>query len=140
MFRDSQKLENLVVKLWYKLYCNIHAPNNDFLDPFSSHFFPYILQSTRVTSSFKAVPNIIYVKITASISDYLPQFLVAPYIFLYLPVPKTINMIEIGQNLKKFILDCFWLTGIIFCFHQTLIHHIKPLLKNFNLYSTFLYL
>ena len=71
---------------------DIHSPTNEFLDSFSSHYFlPHILQPSRVTTNSKtlidyifsniAVPNIISGNLTASTSDHLPQFLVAPNIF-----------------------------------------------------------
>ena len=63
-----------------------------------------------------AVPNIISGNLTASISDHLPHFLVAPNIFL---MPLTLNPIfmkETGQNLIKKILYLIisQLNGIMF--------------------------
>ena len=68
-----------------------------------------------------AVPNLISGNLTASISDHLPQFLVAPNIIL---MPLTLNPIimnETGQDLIKKILYLIisQLTVIIFCFHLT---------------------
>ena len=81
---------------------DIHPPTNEFLDSLSSHYFlPHILQPSRVTTNFKtlidnifsnmAVPNIISGNLTASTSDHLPQFLVAPNIFFNVSYPKSNN-------------------------------------------------
>ena len=91
---------------------DIHPPTNEFLDSHLSHYFlPHILQPSRVTTnsntlidntfSNMAVPNIISGNLTASESDHLPQFLVAPAIFL---MPLTLNPIimkETGLDLIK---------------------------------------
>ena len=79
---------------------DIHPLTNEFLDSLSSHnFLPHILQPSRVTTNSKtlihnifsnmAVPNISSGNLTASISDYLPQFLVAPNIFFNASYPKS---------------------------------------------------
>ena len=79
---------------------DIHPPTNGFLDSLSSHYFlPHILQPSRVTTNSKtlidnifsnmAVPNIISGNLTASVSDHLPQFLVAPNIFFNASYPKS---------------------------------------------------
>ena len=85
-----------------------------------------------------AVPNIISGNLTASILDHLPQFLVAPSIFL---MPLTLNPIimkETGQDLIKKILYLIisQLNGITFCFHltQTLKNLLRLSLKSLNLY------
>ena len=76
-----------------------------------------------------AVPNIISGNLTASILDHLPQFIVAPNIFLMHLTLNPIIMKETGQDLIKKILYLIisQLTGIIFCFHltQTLKNPIK---------------
>ena len=71
----------------------IHPPTNEFLDSLSSHcFLRHILQPNRVTTNSEAlvdnifsnmaVPSITSGTLTASISDHLPQFLVAiKYLF-----------------------------------------------------------
>ena len=80
----------------------IHPPTNEFLDPLSSHYFrPHILQPSMVTTNSKtlidnifsnmAAPNIISGNLTASMSDHLPQFLVAPNIFFNASYPKSNN-------------------------------------------------
>ena len=66
---------------------DVHPPTNEFLDSLLSHYFlPHILQPSRVTTNSKTLidnifPNIISGYSTASISDHLPQFLVAPNTF-----------------------------------------------------------
>ena len=81
---------------------DIHPPTNGFLDSLLSHYFvPHILQPSSVTTNSKtlidnifsnmAVPNIIYGNLTVSISDHLPQFLVAPNIFFNASCPKSNN-------------------------------------------------
>ena len=87
-----------------------------------------------------AVPNIISGNLTASISEHLPQFLVAPNIFL---MPLTLNPIimkETGQDLikKTWCLLISQLNGIIFCFHQTqtLENLIKLSMRSLSLYLT----
>ena len=68
---------------------NQHSPNNEFLDSLaSSIFFPYIIQPTWVTSNSKTITDNIFSNIistdiisgnlTTTISDHLPQFLIAP--------------------------------------------------------------
>ena len=80
----------------------IHPPTNEFLDSLSSYYFlPHILQPSRVTTNSKtlldnifsnmAVPNIISGNLTASISDHLPQFLVASNIFFNSSYHKSNN-------------------------------------------------
>ena len=89
---------------------DIHPPTNEFLDSLSSHYFlPHILQSSMITTNSKtltdifsnmAVPNMISGNLTASISDHLPKFLVAPNIFFNASCPKS----SIGQDLIRKIL------------------------------------
>ena len=99
---------------------DIHSPSNKFLDSLSSHnFLPHILQPSRVTTDSKtlidnifsnmAVPNIISGNLTASISDHLPQFLVAPKIFFNASYPKS-NIYERDWSRfdqENFVLDYF---------------------------------
>ena len=81
---------------------DIHPPTNEFLDSLSSHhFLLHILQPSRVTSNSETlidsifcnitVPNIISINLTASISDQISQFLVAPNIFFNASYPKPNN-------------------------------------------------
>ena len=91
-----------------------------------------------------AVPSIISGNLTASILDHIPQFLVAPNIFLMPLTLDPIIMKETGQDLIKKILYLIisQLTGIIFCFHltQTLKIPIKISLKRLNLYLQLMHL
>ena len=68
----------------------------------SSHYFlPHILQHSTLTTNSKtlidknfsniAVPNIIFGNLTASISDHLPQFLIAPNTFFNASYRKANN-------------------------------------------------
>ena len=79
---------------------DIHPPTNEFLDFFHLiTFFPIFY--SRVTTNSKtlidnifsnmAVFNIVSGNIAASISDHLPQFLVAPNIFFNASYPKSNN-------------------------------------------------
>ena len=81
---------------------DIRPPTNAFLDSLSSHYFlPHILQPSKVKSNSKiltdntfsnmVVPNIISGNLTVSISDHLPQFLVAPNIFFNASYPNSKN-------------------------------------------------
>ena len=81
---------------------DIHPPTNEVLNSLSFHYFlPHILQPSRVTTNSKilignifsnmAVPNIISGDLTSSLSDHLPQFLVAPNIFFNASYPKSNN-------------------------------------------------
>ena len=102
---------------------DIHPPTNEFLDFLSSHcFLPHILQPSRVTTNCKtliddifsnmAVPNIISGNLTVSILCHLPQFLVAPNIFL---MPLTLNPIimkKTGQDLIRKILKDLCITDL----------------------------
>ena len=66
-----------------------HQPTNEFLDSLASNsIIPYILQPTRLTSHPKTLTDNIFSNVlsceaisknvTATVSDYLPQFLFAP--------------------------------------------------------------
>ena len=76
---------------------DIHCPTNVFQDSLSSH----ILQPSRVTINSKTlidnifsnmtVPSIISGYLSASMSDDLPQFLVAPDIFFNTSYPRPNN-------------------------------------------------
>ena len=97
-----------------------HCPTNEFLDSFaSSIFLPYIIQPTRVTSNSKTIidnifsniisTDIISGNLTATISDHLPEFLIAPEIFRNSPSNKS-NYFErdwSNFNQENFILDYF---------------------------------
>ena len=56
-----------------------------------------------------AVPNIIYGNLTASISNHLPQFLVAPNIFFNVSYPKSNNYERDWSRFdqENFVLDYF---------------------------------
>ena len=69
-----------------------HSLTNEFLDSLSSHMLlPHIVQPTRIRNNSKTLidniysnvitPNNISGNITATISDHLPQCLIAPDIF-----------------------------------------------------------
>ena len=93
---------------------------NEFLDSLSSHLFlPHILQPTRVGSNSKTLidnvfsnaifPNIISGNLTSSICGHLPQFLIAPNIFLN-PQGLKYNIYETDWSTfdqENFILDVF---------------------------------
>ena len=81
---------------------DIHPPANEFPRlTFISLHFSHILQPCRVTSNSKTlidnifsnlvVPKIISGNLAASISDHLPQFLVAPNIFFNASYTKSNN-------------------------------------------------
>ena len=94
------------------------SPTNEFLESLaSSMFLPYIIQPTRVTSNSKTVidnifsniisTDIISGNLTATISDHLPQFIIAPEIFRNSPSSKS-NYFErdlSSFNQKNFLLD-----------------------------------
>ena len=82
-------------------------------------FPPYIIQPTRVTSNSKTIIDNIFSNIistdivsgnlTATISDHLPQFLIAPEIFRNYPRNKS-NYFErdwSNSNQENFTLDYF---------------------------------
>ena len=98
-----------------------HKATNEFLDSLlSSMFLPHIVQPTRITSHSKTLIDNIFSNyisqdivftgnLTASISDHLPQFLIAPHIFSNVPNSKT-NIFERDWskfNHEEFILDYF---------------------------------
>ena len=99
---------------------NDHQQKNDFLDSLASNsFIPYILHATRITSHSKTLidnifsnfisPEIISGNITATISEYLPQFSFAPNI-LSNPSTQKSNYYERDWSKFKqenFILDYF---------------------------------
>ena len=93
-FLDKLSKENKQVFLLGDFNINLlnyndHQPTNEFLDSLASNsFIPYILQLTRITNHSKTLTDNIFSniishemisgKITATISDHLPQFLFAP--------------------------------------------------------------
>ena len=92
---------------------NIHSLMNS-LTPF---LLPHIVQSTRIRNNSKALidniysnvitPNNISGNITATISDHLPQFLIAPDIFSS-PLSTKMNIFERDWSKfdqENFILD-----------------------------------
>ena len=97
-----------------------HSPTNGFSGSLaSSIFLPYIIQPTRVTSNSKTIidnilsyiisTDIISGNLTATISDHLPQFLIAREIFRNSPSGKS-NYFERDWsdfNQQNFILDYF---------------------------------
>ena len=97
-----------------------HSPANEFLDSLAlSMFLPYIIQPTRVTSNSKTIIDNIFSNIistdiisgnpTATISDHLPQFLIAPEIFRSSSISKFNYFQRDWNNVnqKNFILDYF---------------------------------
>ena len=86
-----------------------HNPTNESLDTLKSNMFlPYVLLSSRINSSSKTLIDIfsnfisnevIAGKLTATVSDHLCQFLIAPHIFCNPPANKT-NISE--RNWPKF--------------------------------------
>ena len=97
-----------------------HKATNEFLDSLSCNMvLPYIIQPTRITSHSKSIINnifsnyisqeIISGNLTSTISDHLPQFLIAPHIFSNAPNKKS-NIFERDWskfNREEFILDYF---------------------------------
>ena len=97
-----------------------HSPTNEFLDSLaSSMFLPCIIQPARVTFNSKTIidnifsniisTDIISGNLTATISDHLPQFLIAPEIFRNSPSSKS-NYFErdwSNFNRQNVILDYF---------------------------------
>ena len=97
-----------------------HKATNEFLDSLSSNMFlPHIVQQTRIPSHSKTLIDNIFSNIisqdivsgnlTATISDHLPQFLIAPHIFSNFPNRKY-NIFESDWskfNHNEFILDYF---------------------------------
>ena len=83
---------------------NEHQPTNEFLDSLASNsIIPYILQPKSMTSHFKTLIDnffsnvlsfeVISGNITATISDHLPQFLLAPNV-LSNPLCNNSNILE----------------------------------------------
>ena len=96
-----------------------HKATNEFLDSLSSNMFLlYITQPTRITSHSKFIIHSIFSNYISqeiisgnltAISDYLPQFLIAPLIFSNAPNKKS-NISECDWskfNHEEFILDYF---------------------------------
>ena len=99
---------------------NNHNPTNEFLDFLASNsFVPYILQPPRLTSHSKTLidnifsnvisPERISGNLTLTISDHLPQFMIAPNVFCNPPSNKA-NIFEsdwLNFDQENFILDYF---------------------------------
>ena len=99
---------------------NEHQPTNEFLDSLASNpIIPYILQPASLTSHSKTLIDNIFSNalscetisgnITATISDYLPQFMFAPNV-LSIPLCNKSNILERDWskfNKENFILDYF---------------------------------
>ena len=79
---------------------NEHNQTNRFVDSLASNsFIPLILQQTRITSHYNTVidnifsnvidPDIKSGNLTATISDHLPQLLIIPNMFGYIPGNKS---------------------------------------------------
>ena len=95
-----------------------HSLSNEFLDSLSSHMLlPHTAQPTRIINNSKTLidniysnvitPNNISGNITATISDHLPQFLIAPRIFSNPPSTK-LNILERDWSKvdqENFVLD-----------------------------------
>ena len=86
------------------LNCDQNSLTNEFLDSLSFHMLlPRIVQLIRKISNSKTLidnislnvitPNNISGNLTATITDHLPQFLIAPDIFSNLPSTK-LNIFE----------------------------------------------
>ena len=124
-FLDKLSKENKTIFLLGDFNINllnydIHPPTDEFLDFLSTHYLPpHILQPSRVTTNSKtlidnifsnmAVPNISCGNLTASISDHLPQILVAPNVFFSTSYHKSNNYERDWSRFdqKNFVLDCF---------------------------------
>ena len=97
-----------------------HRATNQFLDSLSSNMFlPHIVQPTRISFHSKTLidkifsnyisQDILSGNLTATISNHLSQFLIAPHIFSNVPNRKT-NLFERDWskfNHEEFILDYF---------------------------------
>ena len=124
-------------------------PTYEFLDSLASNsFLPYILQPTRkktlIDNIFTNVilPDSISGNVTATISDHLPQFLIAPNIFFKPPSNKS-NIYERDWSTfdpENFILDHFsinWNETLkieeqnINCSTEIFLNKINELLDNF---------
>ena len=74
----------------------------------SNMFVPYIIQPTRITSHSKSIidnifsnyisQEVISGNLTSTISDHLPQFLIAPCVFSNAPNKKSKILIVTGLN------------------------------------------
>ena len=82
-----------------------HVPTNEFLDSLSSHMFlPHIMQPTKVTCNSKTLIDNIFSNILgldsvsgnliATVSDHLPQFVIASNIFSNSPLGRKSNIYE----------------------------------------------
>ena len=100
---------------------DLHTLNNEFLDLLSFHMLlPHMEQPTRIKNNSKTLidniysnvitPNNISRNITATISNHLPQFRIAPDIFSNPPSTK-LNIFE--RDWPKFDQENFILT--LFC-------------------------
>ena len=89
-----------------------HSLTNEFLDSLSPHMLlPHIVQPTRIRNNSKTLiddiysntitPNNILGNITATVSDHLPQFCIAPDIFSNPPSTKFNTLKEIGPSLIR---------------------------------------
>ena len=99
---------------------NEHNQTNRFVDSLASNsFIPLILQQTRITSHYNTIidnifsnvidPDIKAGNLTATISDHLPQLLIIPNMFGYIPGNKS-NIYESDWSKfdkENFILDYF---------------------------------
>ena len=97
-----------------------HKVTNEFLDSLCSKLFlPYIIQPSRINSHSKYIidnifsnfisQEIISGNLTSTISDHLPEFLIASHIFSNTPNRKF-NIFELNWsklNCEEFILDYF---------------------------------
>ena len=83
---------------------DLRLPTQEFLDSVSSHMLVSdIVQPTRIENNSKTLINNIYSNVitpknilgylTATVSDHLPQFLIAPGIFSNIPSTK-LNIFE----------------------------------------------
>ena len=99
---------------------NEHNQTNRFVDSLASNsFIPLILQQTRISSHYNTIidnifsnvvdPDIKSGNLTATISDHLPQLLIIPNMFGYIPGNKS-NIYESDWSKfdkENFILDYF---------------------------------
>ena len=99
---------------------DVHSHTNEFPHSLLSHYFLlHILHPNKVATNSKtlidnifsntAVPSIISGNLIASISDNLPQFLVAPNIFFNVSYPKLNNYQGdwLRYDQEHFVLDHF---------------------------------
>ena len=120
-----------------------HNPTNESLDSLSSNMFlPQILLTSQINRNSKALigifsnfisSEVIVGNLTATISDQLLQFLIAPDIFCNLPANKT-NIFE--RNWSKFKVGLSPSKKIcVICFIESPLKMIKNTL--FHLQSSF---